>query len=151
MPVSSPPRKRRKVVHPRGGIQLDFLSTLFPEQNAIPCLPLAPKKPTYTETEKLLYLLWDALKRQNQEQFMEANHNCAYYLTGEQYSALLKEIMGLVTFSDKIWLLKIMPGSIPAVLTFLYPCHHQQWSLCHGGDFFLFCSLTYFFFSWDNN
>lgn len=149
MPVSSPSRKRRKVINPSRGIQLDFLSTLFPEQNAIACHSLVPKKPSYTETEKLLYLLWDGMKRQNQEQFLDANRNCAYYLTGEQYSALLKEVTDRATFNDRVWLLKITPGA-RSVLSFVYPFHHQHHAIFNGGDFFLFCSIVYFFLLWDN-
>lgn len=103
-----------------------------------------------TETEYLLFLLWDALKKQDEDAFLECNRALSNWLLDEQYELLLSECRQYFSLHDKVWLLSILGGHFLRPLSLLY-CHKWQWHGLIVGNNSCSVLLILFLALWENN
>lgn len=111
-------------------------------------LSVFPSPPT--DTEYLLFSLWDGLKKRHEDSFIESNKALAHWLVDEQYELLLRECRKHFTIEDKVWLLSIFSGEYLKPMSLLY-CHKWQYYGLMVGNYSCSYVLTLFLALWANN
>lgn len=85
-----------------------------------------------TETEKLIFYFWDAIKRRNTEQLYDASKRLSQWLSSEQFEAVIQECKQALTIEDKAWFTYISDGYNPSVLSLLFVSHGERRALIDG-------------------
>jgi hypothetical protein len=96
-----------------------------------------------TQTEKLIYWLWDGVKRRNSEQFLSAVRSLSNWLSEEQFNAVIEECKRNLTLKDKAWLLTALAGHRLSPMSLLFPCHWERKGVVGGNS--LLCELVILF------
>lgn len=100
-----------------------------------------------TETEKLIYLFWDAIKRKRIKQFNDAVRGLAQWLSAKQFDSVVKECKRHLAMIDKAWLLVALEGNRLSPLSLLLQTHAEKHLLLKG-DGCIALVVILFFIQW---
>ena len=100
-----------------------------------------------TETEKLIYLFWDAIKRRRIRQFNDAIHGLAQWLSAEQFDCVIRECKRHLVMDDKAWLLVALEGHRLSPLSLLLQSHGEKHLLLNGNGYMALI-VVLFFIKW---
>jgi hypothetical protein len=85
-----------------------------------------------TETEKLIYLFWDAIKRKRAKQFNDAVRGLAQWLSPQQFDGVVKECKRHMAMDDKAWLLVALEGHRLSPLSLFLQSQGEKYLLLKG-------------------